>query len=138
MLIRPYQENDETAVIALWEKSGLTRPWNDPQKDIVRKLKVQADWFVVAEQDQQIVASVMAGYDGHRGWINYLAVDPLLQGQGVGRRIMHYVEQQLLEFGCPKINLQIRKSNEEAISFYRKIGYSEDEVLSFGKRLIPD
>ena len=80
----------------------------------------------------------MAGYDGHRGWINYLAVDPDHQGSGFGRTIMERAERLLLDAGCPKINLQIRKDNAEAIAFYEKIGFREDAVVSFGKRLIKD
>ncbi len=138
LYIRAYQSQDEQAVIALWQKAGLTRPWNDPQKDILRKLKVQADWFLVAEQNHKIIATVMAGYDGHRGWINYLVVDPMMQGEGIGRKLMGHVEQKLRVYGCPKINLQIRKGNQGVIDFYQKIGYQEDDVVSFGKRLIPD
>ena len=138
MIIRAFEPEDEKAVIELWQNAGLTRPWNSPEKDIVRKLKVQSQWFLVAQMDQKLIASVMAGYDGHRGWINYLAVDPSVQGQGVGRKLMESVELLLAEFGCPKINLQIRKGNQGVIDFYEKIGYSEDEVVSFGKRLIPD
>lgn len=136
--IRPYRDEDKKAVIELWQKAGLTRSWNSPEQDIVRKLKVQSQWFLVAEHNQQIIASAMAGYDGHRGWINYLAVDPSMQGQGIGRKLMEHAEQLLQEYGCPKINLQIRKGNQGVIDFYEKIGYSEDEVVSFGKRLIPD
>ena len=138
MLIRPYLQKDEAGVIALWQKTGLTRSWNDPKKDIIRKLKVQADWFLVSEQDRKIIASVMAGYDGHRGWINYLAVDPSVQGKGIASKLMQYVEKELEEFGCPKINLQIRKGNQGVMEFYQKIGYQQDDVVSFGKRLIPD
>ncbi len=91
MLIRPYQDADQAAVIQLWERAGLTRWWNDPQKDIQRKLSVQPDWFLVGLVDEQIMASVMAGYDGHRGWVNYLAVDPPYRRAGHGRTLMEYV-----------------------------------------------
>ncbi len=138
MIIRAFQPDDMSAVIKLWQKAGLIRPWNNPEKDIARKLKVQPQWFLVAEKDQQIIASIMAGYDGHRGWINYLAVDPTMQGKGIASELMHQVEKQLQAFGCPKINLQIRKGNQNVIDFYEKIGYREDEVVSFGKRLIAD
>lgn len=138
MLIRPYQPADETAVIRLWERAGLTRPWNDPRKDIERKLHVQGEWFLVGELEGQIITSVMAGYDGHRGWINYLAVDPEHQREGHGRTIMQYAEQLLLAAGCPKINLQIRTDNLAAIAFYESLGFQQDAVVSFGKRLIAD
>lgn len=138
MLIRPFHPDDESAVIALWERAGLTRPWNDPHKDIRRKLCVQSEWFLVGLVKDQIVASLMAGYEGHRGWISYLAVDPDHQRNGYGRKIMQHAEQLLLAAGCPKINLQIRSSNLEAIAFYERIGFKQDDVVSYGKRLIPD
>ena len=138
MDIRVFQPTDEQAVIQLWRNAGLVRAWNDPHRDILRKLKVQSQWFLVAEQNQSIIASVMAGYDGHRGWINYLAVDPSCQGNGVGGKMMQYAEQQLLDFGCPKINLQIRTENKDVIAFYESLGYLEDDVVSYSKRLIED
>ena len=138
MEIRIFNPVDEEAVIKLWQRAGLTRAWNNPHRDILRKLKVQSQWFLVAEQNQTIIASVMAGYDGHRGWINYLAVDPQFQGLGIGRKLTQHVEQQLLDFGCPKINLQIRRGNLDVIAFYESQGYIEDDVVSYGKRLIQD
>ena len=92
---------------------------NDPRKDIARKLKVQREWFLVAVCGGEVVGSVMAGYDGHRGWVNYLAVLPSMRLGGVGRALMAAVEVQLGEAGCQKINLQVRATNEEAIGFYR-------------------
>jgi Acetyltransferases len=85
-----------------------------------------------------IVATVMAGYEGHRGWINYLAVHPDCQRKGYGRMMMNRAEALLLELGCPKINLQVRVGNEGVIEFYRKLGYQIDQVVSLGKRLIHD
>jgi ribosomal protein S18 acetylase RimI-like enzyme len=116
----------------------LLRPWNDPHKDIARKLSVQPEWFLVGTIDEQIVATVMAGYDGHRGWINYLAVAPPYRRKRFGRAIMAEAERLLRDFGCPKINLQIRRDNLGAIRFYERIGFSEDAAVSYGKRLIPD
>jgi len=138
MDIRVFHIFDQPAVIALWERCGLTRPWNDPGRDIRRKLEVQADLFLVGEMDGRIVATVMAGYDGHRGWVNYLAVDPEHQGQGHGRQMMAEAERRLLALGCPKINLQVRRTNQAAMAFYQRIGFSQDEVVSFGKRLVSD
>jgi len=135
MDIRSFELHDESSVILLWEKCGLTRPWNDPKKDVRRKLRVQAETFLVGVVDGAVVATVMAGYDGHRGWINYLAVDPEHQRRGHGRAIMAEAERMLREAGCPKINVQIRNSNISAIEFYRAIGFADDEVLSMGKRL---
>lgn len=138
MQIRPYTPADETAVIALWQRCELTRPWNDPRKDIERKLTVQPELFVVGERQGQIVATAMAGFDGHRGWINYLAVCPEVQKQGLGRQLMTHVEQALTAMGCPKLNLQVRAGNAQALAFYQAIGYGQDELVSMGKRLISD
>jgi ribosomal protein S18 acetylase RimI-like enzyme len=138
MIIRPYHKTDELAVIQLWQDCGLVVPWNDPGLDINRKLAIQRELFLVGCLNMKIIATVMAGYDGHRGWINYLAVHPDHQNSGIGRRIMEDVEHRLLKMGCPKINLQVRSTNKEVISFYKKIGYRIDDVVSFGKRLVPD
>jgi ribosomal protein S18 acetylase RimI-like enzyme len=138
MQIRPYEESDEAAVVALWQAAGLTRPWNDPHKDIARKLSVQREMFLVGTIDDQVVASVMAGYEGHRGWVNYLAVAPEQRGQGHARLLMQRVEELLLAMGCPKINLQVRTTNTAVIDLYRHLGYAQDEAVSLGKRLIPD
>src|SRR5438067_13311493 len=138
MRIRPFALRDEDAVVALCQGSELTRPWNDSRKDIARKLLVRPDLFLVAESDGEIVGAVMIGYDGHRGWINYLGVDPDHQRQGVGRALMEEAERLLRAEGCPKINLQIRTSNTGAIEFYRRIGFAMDDVVSMGKRLEHD
>lgn len=138
MEIRPYTELDEDAVVDLWERCGLVRPWNDPRRDIARKLRVQRELFVVGTIDGTIVATAMAGYEGHRGWVNYLAVDPHHRRDGLGRRMMDYIEEKLAALGCPKINIQIRRDNLEAVAFYKRIGFKEDDVLSFGKRLEHD
>ena len=138
MNIRSYQEADEDAVIALWQSCGLVVAHNDPRKDIARKLQVGRDLFLVAEEGGDIVASVMGGYDGHRGWVNYLAVSPDHQRKSYGTIMMRAIEKLLLERGCPKLNLQIRHTNEVVIDFYNSIGYGEDAVVSMGKRLIPD
>ena len=138
MQIRRYEEADEAAVVSLWHECGLTRPWNDPRKDIARKLQVQRELFLVGTFGTSIVATAMAGYDGHRGWVNYLAVAPSQRGRGHGHMLMRRIEELLLAAGCPKLNLQVRAANAEAVAFYGRIGYVQDEVLSFGKRLIAD
>ena len=138
MQIRAYQESDQDAVVALWRERGLVRPWNDPVKDIQRKLRVQRDLFLVGTLDGRLVATVMAGYEGHRGWINYLAVAREYRKRGFGRRLMDAAEALLRAIGCPKINLQIRSSNAEVIAFYRSLGFSVDDSLSMGKRLVED
>lgn len=138
MQVRPFDPPDEGQVVALWEACGLTRPWNDPRRDIARKLAVQPELFLVGTIDDRVVATAMVGYEGHRGWVYYLAVSIDHQRKGLGRSMMGEAERLLLARGCPKINLQLRTSNPEAIGFYRALGYAEDEVVSLGKRLIED
>lgn len=138
MKIRTYRESDEDAVIALWETCGLTRPWNDPRKDIARKLTVQRELFFVGELDDILVATVMAGFEGHRGWVNYLAVAPAFRGRGYGAVLVKHVEERLLAAGCPKVNLLVRATNTAVVDFYRHLGYAPDEAVVLGKRLIPD
>jgi ribosomal protein S18 acetylase RimI-like enzyme len=116
----------------------LLRPWNDPDRDIERKLAHDADDFLVLELSNSLVGSVMVGYDGHRGWVNYLAVDPRHQGEGLGAKLMIEAERRLVLRGCPKVNLQVRAANEEAVGFYQHLGYAVDEVVSLGKRLFDD
>ena len=113
-------------------------PWNNPGRDIQRKLKIQPEMFLVGQADGKIIATVMAGYDGHRGWINYLAVHPQHQHTGIGRLMMDEAESRLRAAGCPKINLQVRSTNGKVIEFYKKIGYKTDNVVSLGKRLEND
>jgi ribosomal protein S18 acetylase RimI-like enzyme len=138
MKIRPFHETDTEAVVRLWEQCGLTRPWNNPHKDIERKLTTQRELFLVGELEGVVIGSVMAGYDGHRGWVNYLAIAPEHQRKDYGRQLMEHVEHQLRERGCPKLNLQVRTSNERALGFYARLGYVQDQVVSLGKRLISD
>ena len=136
--LRPYRETDESAVLALWRECGLLRPWNDPRKDIRRKLRVNPEWFLVLERGDALVGSVMAGYEGHRGWINYLAVAPGAQRTGLGRLLMAEAERLLRTAGCPKINLQVRTGNADVIAFYRRLGFVVDDCVSLGKRLEQD
>lgn len=138
MLVRPYRTDDEESLVSLWQVCELTVPWNNPHKDIARKLQVQPELFLVGILDSRLIATVMGGYDGHRGWINYLAVHPDFQGNGYGQEIMNSVETGLREMGCPKINLQIRTVNDRIASFYQKLGFTNDHVVSMGKRLEAD
>ncbi|WP_219702956.1 GNAT family acetyltransferase [Marinomonas lutimaris] len=138
MNIRPYEETDREAVIALWNQCSLVVPQNDPHKDIDRKLKVDADLFLVGVVNNDVVATVMGGYEGHRGWINYLAVSPDYQRKGYGQAMMKAVEALIITKGCPKINLQVRNTNQTVIAFYNAIGYGNDQVVSLGKRLEND
>jgi ribosomal protein S18 acetylase RimI-like enzyme len=138
LLIRPFQTEDEDDLVALWKMCELTVPWNNPHKDIARKLQVQPELFLVGILGNSLIATVMGGYEGHRGWINYLAVHQDFQGKGYGQEIMNSVETALREMGCPKINLQIRREDDKVASFYQKLGFTNDDVVSMGKRLEAD
>lgn len=138
MKIQPYASGDEKAVIELWRKCNLTRPQNNPKLDIERKLKVEPELFLVGLIDSKVVAAVIGGYDGHRGWIYYLGVDPAYQRKGLGRQMMEAIEKKIHGMGCPKINLQVRTDNLKAMKFYERIGFKMDEVVGMGKRLVED
>ena len=135
MNVRAYRGMDQYAVIELWRVCHLIVPWNNPEKDIERKLKVNPELFLVGEHRGEIIASAMAGYEGHRGWINYLAVHPDFQGKGFGRQMMTHAEALLHAMGCPKINLQVRSGNSGVIAFYNHLNYRMDDVVSLGKHL---
>lgn len=122
-------------MIDLWHRCNLVVPWNDPRHDIWLKMQVQPELFVVGLVDAQVIASVMAGYDGHRGWLNYVAVSPDYQQQGIGRQMVDHATEALRALGCPKINLQVRASNAGVIAFYQRLGFALDDVVSLGKRL---
>ena len=132
MKIRPYDDADQAQVVALWQR------WNAPLKDSARKQAVRPEWFLVGELDGQVIASVMFGYEGHRGWMNYLAVAPEHQTSGHAHALIAHGEALLLAAGCPKLSLQVRSSNARVIAFYESLGYRQDDVISLGKRLIPD
>ena len=138
MEIREFKIEDKDELIQLWKDCGLTVPWNNPEKDINRKLKVNSELFLVGLINGKIVATVMGGYEGHRGWINYLGVSPLYRGKGLAQKIMVAAEEKIKAKGCPKINLQIRETNQKVINFYKSIGYKIDPVICMGKRLEPD
>lgn len=138
MEVRTFVESDREAVIELWKDCELTRPWNDPSSDIDRKLKFQPDLFLVGSIGPRLVGSAMAGYDGHRGSVFYLAIDPDFQGKGYGQKLMLHIEKLLTDIGCPKLNIVVRSTNSAVLSFYHDIDYSSDDVVSISKRLIPD
>jgi ribosomal protein S18 acetylase RimI-like enzyme len=138
MDIRSFCHADEPALIALWSACGLIRPWNDPTKDIQRKVAVHDGGFFVGTVNDRVIASVMAGYEGHRGWINYLAVDPDHRRSGYGRQMMTTAERFLADAGCPKVALLLRAENNEVKSFYEKLGYTADDVICLGKRFEQD
>lgn len=136
LLIRPFESDDAEPVVALWQHAGLTRPWNDPYRDIERKLAVQPELFLVAVDDSVVIGSIMAGYDGHRGWLYYLA--SARRGEGIGRALVAEAERRLERLGCPKVQLMVRPDNETARGFYDALGYSSFDTWATGKRLIPD
>ncbi len=136
--IASYDEKYRKNVIDLWSKCGLIRPWNDPDKDIDRKLTDKNGGFFLLFQGDRMIGSVMAGYDGHRGSINYLSIDPGHRSAGLGQMMMSHCEAFLIERGCPKINLFVRQGNDAVIGFYDQLGYEEEKAVAFGKRLIPD
>jgi len=138
MKIRIFTESDRRSIIQLWEACELTRPWNNPDEDINRKLQFQPDFFLVGTKESHIIASAMAGYDGHRGSVFYLAVHPDVQGKGYGQMFMSHIEKMLLDAGCPKLNIVVRSTNVPVLGFYDNLGYITDDVASIGKRLIPD
>lgn len=133
--IRPFRPEDEAAVVDLWQRCALVVPQNNPHKDIAAKLAFQPDLFFVGELDGQVIASVMVGYEGHRGWVNYLAVHPDHQRRGLGRQLMAHAENILRDLGCPKLNLQVRETNLGVRGFYESLGFASDHVIGLGKRL---
>lgn len=136
--IRTFQQSDMDDVVHVWKTCGLAVLWNDPRRDIERKLAEDPSLFFVATVDSRIVGTCMAGYDGHRGWVYYLAVLPAFQQQGIASGLMEHAERELLERGCAKINLMVRTSNEDVITYYENRGYARDDVVVLGKRLIQD
>lgn len=136
MSVRPYEDRDRQGVIDLWNCVFPDNPpWNAPAQNIDRKLPVQRELFFVACDGDAVIGSAMAGYDGHRGWVYFVAVMPQQRKQGIGAALMAAVEQGLLQVGCDKLNLQIRAGNEEVKAFYQSLGYDVEERISMGKRL---
>jgi ribosomal protein S18 acetylase RimI-like enzyme len=138
MKIFEFTDGQSDRVIALWEKCGLTRSWNNPEKDIARKSVDQNGKFLIGQIDGVLMASIMIGYDGHRGSINFLAVDPDYAGAGYGKILMAEAERFLLSVGCPKINVCVRTDNVKVVEFYQRLGYAIEPVHPLGKRLIKD
>lgn len=136
--LRAFEPADTEAVVALWHEAGLTRPWNDPYKDIERKRAVQPELLLVAVDGTQIVGTVMAGYDGHRGWLYYLATSPSRRGEGIARALVSEAERLLLAMGCPKVQLMVRPDNAGARGFYDSLDYEPFDTWATGKRLIAD
>jgi ribosomal protein S18 acetylase RimI-like enzyme len=137
-IIDTYQPGDEADVISLWQECELVVPWNNPLSDIARKTADSPQLFFIGRLDGKLVASCMAGYDGHRGWVYFLAVRKLHRRKGLAARLMSHVEKKLIELGCPKLELMVRNSNSNVISFYRSIGFDRDPVTLLSKRLSQD
>jgi ribosomal protein S18 acetylase RimI-like enzyme len=136
--VHSFREEDKAGVRDLWQEVFPQAPaWNEPAADIRRKLGVQPELFLVGLVNGRVVATVMAGFDGHRGWVYYLATSPSLRRRGIGRTMMAEAEARLRALGCPKINLQVRASNPEVVAFYEKLGFQVEERVSMGKRLGP-
>lgn len=136
MEIRPYQNNDENQVVLLWKRVfPITLPHHDPRLSISRKLKVDPDLFLVAIDNDKIIGTAMGGWDGHRGWVYSVSVDPQARRKGIGTRLLHEIEIRLVRRDCPKVNLQILESNSEVVKFYEKNGYEIEPRISMGKRL---
>ncbi|GGD56871.1 GNAT family acetyltransferase [Caballeronia grimmiae] len=140
MIVRTFEAGDRDAVIALWrdvfpEYADASRPQRDPALSIANKLSTQPELFFVGVVDGVVAGTVMCGYDGHRGWVYSLAVCRSFQGRGFGRRLMLHAEAALARLGCPKVNLQVLSVRGELVSFYERMGYRVDDVVSLGKRL---
>lgn len=136
-MIVPYRQAYLRQVVELWQRCDLTVPWNNPYQDIERKVCHSPDKFLIGVVDDSVIASVMYDYDGHRGTVYYLAVEPKLQGRGFGKQLMAEVESRLRKEGCAKLNLMVRTSNSRVLAFYQRLGYVEDKVVNLGKRLSP-
>lgn len=125
--------SEAEAVIALWQECGLTRPWNDPRQDFERALAWPASTILVARDGVTLLGSAMIGYDGHRGWVYYLAVSPAHQRSGLGRRMMDAAVSWLRDRGAPKIQLMVRTSNAATLDFYAALGFERQEAVTLGK-----
>jgi ribosomal protein S18 acetylase RimI-like enzyme len=137
-VIRAFERADTDQVVELWHAVGLTRPWNDPHNDIQRKLTTQPDLFLVWDDNGDVIGTAMIGYDGHRGWVYYLAVDAERRGQGIARALMAEAERLLIDLGCPKLMLMVRADNTAVVDLYEHLGYELETTRVLGKRLIAD
>lgn len=136
--IRAFREEDGEEVAALWREAFPEPPrWNHPETDIARKFEAQPDLFFVAMDVHRVVGAVMAGWDGHRGWVYYLAVCHSHRRRGIGSRLIRHAESALTALGCPKINLQVRASNRSVVAFYETLGYRIEDHVSMGRPLSP-
>ena len=133
--VTPIIDADVDAVIALWQRCGLTRPWNDPAGDIAFARRGDNATILVGRDGDAIVATAMVGHDGHRGWVYYVATDPERRAKGYGRAIMNAAEDWLRGAGIAKLQLMVRRDNAKAGAFYESIGYAESQTIVFAKWL---
>ena len=133
--VEPATSNDREATIALWEIAGLTRSWNDPRSDFDLALSNPTSDVLLARQGAELVGTIMVGFDGHRGWIYYLATDPGNRGRGIGRALVEAAEDKLRAFGCPRVRLMVRGGNRPARAFYETLGYEAQDVVTLGRTL---
>jgi ribosomal protein S18 acetylase RimI-like enzyme len=134
--IDPATTADRDAAIALWIAAGLTRPWNDPGADFDLAMSNPTSTVLLARLGEALAGSVMVGFDGHRGWVYYLATDPKHLKQGIARDLMKAAEAWLIELGCSRIRLMVRTDNTAASGFYDAIGYDRQDVVTLGRTLI--
>ena len=135
LAIAEIADADLPAVIALWQACGLTRPWNDPTADIALGRRGPNSTILIGRDGDAIVATAMVGYDGHRGWVYYVATDPDRRAKGYGRAIMNAAEDWLRAAGVPKLQLLVRPENSGVAAFYQSIGFGEQKILFFTKWL---
>ncbi len=133
MNIETFDLKDKQSVIDLWDRCGLLTDKNNPGEDIIRKMDHSPELFLIGRENEKIIATIMGGYEGRRGWINFLCVSPDARRSGYGERMVREIENRLFALGAPKINLQIRHSNAAAIKFYEAIGYADDLVFSMAR-----
>lgn len=135
LTITEAEDSDIDAIVSLWTRCGLTRPWNDPRADIALARSGPNATVLVGRDANDIVGSVMVGHDGHRGWFYYLAVDPAMQGRGYGRFITNAAEQWLIARGIEKVMLMVRPENTGVHAFYKAMGYTDQPRIVFAKWL---
>ena len=136
LTIRPFRADDRDEIVALWRSVFAgDPPWSDPHDVIERKQTVQADLFLVGILDDRVAGTVLAGFDGVRGWVHHLAVVPELRRRGIAGLLMDRAEESLLAMGCPKLNLQVRSTNTGVIAFYERLGYTVEDRVSMAKPL---
>ncbi|MFH1339669.1 MAG: GNAT family acetyltransferase [Pseudomonadota bacterium] len=135
LAVAPIEDADIAAVVALWQRCGLTRPWNDPAADIALARRGANASVLVGRDGGAIVATAMVGHDGHRGWVYYVATDPDHRGKGLGRAIMQAAEDWLRQTGIAKLQLMVRRENAAAGAFYQSIGYAESQTIVFARWL---